>query len=140
MTVHQRRLKMITLTIDGNEFQCQVQTWTLDPGTNDGDRQYTFCDDPANNSFIEETDNEPTLDLKFFSDWRSAGFSTYLWQHQGETVDFVLDHHPDITGEHVRWSGKVLVRPGPVGDDARTTEMTEVTLQIVGDPTFTEVA
>jgi hypothetical protein len=144
MSVHQRRLKVIQFTIDGNSFDCQVQSWTLDPGIDDGDVQYTFCSsDPSGDgsSFVEETDAEPTLDLTFYSDWRSAGVSTFLWLHKGETLDFVLDHHPNVPGEHVRWSGQLVAKPGPAGGDARDTEQTEVTLQII--PTslvFEEVA
>lgn len=144
MTVHQRRLKMIQFVLDGNQFDCQVQSWKLDPGQDDGDVQYTFCSSDESGdggSFVEETDAEPTLDLTFFSDWRSAGVSTWLWTNRNRTVDFTLDHHPNITGEHVRWSGQIFIKPGPAGGDARDTEQTEVTLQII--PTslvFEEVA
>lgn len=129
MTVHQRRLKLITLTIDGISFECQINSWKLDPGSNDGDRQYTFCPDGV---FVEETDDEPTLDLKLFSDWRSDGFSDYLWSHPNEVAEFVLDHHPDIVGEHVRFTGSVLLKPPAAGGDARETEVTEITLQVIG--------
>lgn len=136
MAVHQRRLKLINFTIEGNSFECQVQTWNLDPGIEDGDRQYTFCPD---GEFIEETDPDPTLELTFFSDWRSGGISDYLWANSGQVADFQLDHHPDITGEHVRWTGQVVLKPGPVGGDARATETTEVTLQLVTAPTYTRI-
>lgn len=136
MTLHQRRLKIVTFTLDGNSFECQVQSWKLDPGVKDGNRLYSYCPDGIS---IEETDNEPSLELKFYSDWRSAGVSTYLWQNSNSTVAFVLDHHPDIVGEHVRWSGSVLIKPPPAGGDVRDTEMSEITLQIVGDPTFEQV-
>jgi hypothetical protein len=131
MTVHNRRLKTIAFSIDSVSFECQVQSWTLDPGIDDGDLQWSYC--ATDNSFVEETDPQPTLDLTFWSDWRSDGVSDFLWAHQGETVDFVLDHHPDIVGEHVRWSGQIVLKPGPVGGDARDTEQTEITLQIVPD-------
>jgi hypothetical protein len=126
---HNRRLKLINFTVGGTAFECQLNSWNLDPGAEDGDRQYTYCPDGA---FIEETDDEPTLELTFFSDWRSGGISDFLWSNANTEAAFVLDHHPDIVGEHVRWSGKVLVKPAPVGGDARATETTEVTLQIVG--------
>lgn len=136
MSVHQRRLKLLNLAIDSNSFECQLQSWKLDPGSKDGDRQYTYCPD---GQFVEETDDEPSLELKFFADWRSAGVSDYFWANNGATVAFVLDHHPDIVGEHVRWSGNVLIKPPPVGDDARKTEMSEVKLQVVGEPTYERV-
>lgn len=137
MAVHHRRLKLINFQLGTDSFECQVNTWNLDPGIDDGDRQFTFCPD---GEFIEDTEPEATLELKFFSDWRSGGISDFLWSHNGEEADFVLDHHPDIPGEHVRWTGKVLIKPGPVGGDPRTTEVTEVTLQCVGLPVYERVA
>lgn len=128
MSVHTRKLKIIEFTIDESEFACQIASWTLDPGLEDGDVQFTFCPD---GSFIEETDPQPTLDVTFYSDWRSDGVSAFLWEHQGEVADFVLDHHPDIPEEHVRWTGQLIVKPGPVGGDAREYEQTEVTFQII---------
>lgn len=136
MAVHNRRLKLITFTLGATEFQCQVNTWTMDPGIEDGERQYTFCADGA---FIEETEPEPTLEVRFFSDWREGGISDYLWANNGQTVDFVLDHHPDIAAEHVRWTGKLMIKPGPVGGEPRTTEATEVTFQCVGLPVYSRV-
>lgn len=131
--VHQRRLKVLSLAIGASEFQCQLKSWTLDPGTQQGDRQYTYCDDPLqDNSFVEETDDQPTLALTFFSDWRSLGISDYLWSNPNVTATFVLDHHPNIALEHVRWTGKVLLKPPAVGGDVRTTEITEITLQVLG--------
>lgn len=138
MTVHNRRLKTIVFDLDGSEFQCQVKTWKLDPGAQDGDRMYSFCNDPDPNggAFIEETDDEPVLELTFFSDWRSAGISRFLWNNNRRDVPFQLDHHPGITGEHMRWTGVVKIKAPAVGGEARATEETEVTLQIVGEPIF----
>jgi hypothetical protein len=36
----------------------------------------------------------------------------------------------------VQWSGQVKLKAPNAGGEARTTEMTEVTLQIVGKPTY----
>lgn len=132
MSVKNRRLKIVTFTLNGTEYECQLTSWTLDPGVKDGNRVYTYCSDTANNSFIEETDDEPVLKLKFVSDWASGGISDLLWANPNTVVPFVLDHHPDITGEHVRFAGNALVKPAPVGGDSRTTELTEVDLLIVG--------
>lgn len=140
MTVHVQRLKIVTFTIGGNSFDCQLQSWSLDYGVKDGDRLYSFCSaGEGNNVAISETDPEPTLDLKFFSDWRSNGISDYLTANNGLVAAFVLDHHPDVIGEHVQWSGNVVLKIGTIGGDARATEMTEVTLQVVGTPTYTRV-
>jgi hypothetical protein len=136
VTVHNRRLKLITFTLGGQSFECQVKTWKLNPNEEDGERQYTYCED---GEFFEETDPDPDLELSFFSDWRSSGISRYLWENGGETVAFQLDHHPDIVGEHVRWTGEVRIKRPSVGGDARTTEVTDITLKCVGMPEFTAV-
>lgn len=128
MTVKQRRLKLIEFTINGVSFECQIKTWNLDPGVEDGERQYTYCPD---GEFVEDTDPDPTLELSFFADWRLGGINDYLWQNSGVVANFVLDHHPDIVGEHVRWTGTLKLKPPPAGGEARTTEMSEVTLQII---------
>jgi len=136
MAVHASRLKIIEFKIGDTDYAGQLRSWTLDPGTDDGDRQWTF----DGSSFVEDTDNEPTLELTFFADWRSEGISAFLWENQGETAQFTLDHHPDKPEEHVRWTGSVQLKAAPAGGDARTTEETEVTLPIIGDPVFERVA
>jgi hypothetical protein len=134
--VHNRRLKLIEFTLGAAPFECQVKEWNFDPGVKDGEREYTFC---PGGEFITETDPEPTLELKFFADWRSGGISDYLTAHSGETAGFVLNHHPNIVGEHVRWTGDVVLKAPKVGGERRSTEMTEVTLLVVGVPTYERV-
>jgi hypothetical protein len=136
MTAHNRRLKQITFQLGATEFQCQVQSWQLVNNTDDGDLMYTFCPD---GEFREETDDDYSLELTFFSDWRSGGISDYLWENDGETVAFTLDHHPDIAAEHVQWTGNVKIKAPTVGGEARDTETTEVELLCIGKPTYTRV-
>lgn len=137
MTVHQRRLKIVTFTIAAVDFSCQLKSWTLTPGIKTGNRIYTYCSaGEGQNSFIEETDGEPALDVKFLSDWTTNGISNYLWNNNMATAAFQLDHHPDIVGEHVRWSGTVQIQAPDVGGDARTTEESDCTLPIIGTPTY----
>lgn len=136
MVAHNRRLKVITFTLAGVAFECQLASWTLTNNSADGEKMYTFCPD---GEFREESDDDWALDLRFFSDWRSGGISDYLQVNDKETVAFVIDHHPDIVGEHVRWSGNVAIRAPSVGGDARTTEQTQVTLQVIGTPVYTRI-
>lgn len=132
-TPHNRRLKIINFTLDGTEYSSQIQSWTVSPGIKDGNREYTFSSlGEGNNSFVEDTDGEPTLDIKFVSDWTAAGLSDYLWQNNAVVVDFVIDHHPDIAGEHVRVSGQVKLKAPDMGGDARATETQEVSMPIIG--------
>lgn len=136
MSVQVRRLKLLQLTIGSVSVECQLNSWTLDPGTKDGDRLYTYCPDGV---AIAETDNEPTLQVKIFADWRAAGFSDFVWSNPNTVVAFTLDHHPDIALEHVRWTGSLLIKPAPVGGDARDNEETDITFQVVGDPIYSRV-
>jgi hypothetical protein len=47
MALEVKRLKVITLTIGGISVECQLSSWTLDPGVQDGDHIYTYCPDGA---------------------------------------------------------------------------------------------
>lgn len=136
MTVHNRKVKIITFTLDGISYECQVQTWNVANNTEDGERYYAQCPD---GEFREDAEPDYALELTFFADWRSDGISDYLWANDLSLVDFQLDHHPDIPAEHVRWSGEVKIKAPNAGGEARTTEMTEVTLQITGKPVYARV-
>jgi hypothetical protein len=130
---HYRRLKIISFTLDGVEYSTQITSWKLSAGIKTGDRTYTFSSSgEGHNVVIAETDGEPTLDIKFLSDWSADGISSYLWANNMTTVDFTLDHHPDIVGEHVQFSGQVQLQAPDTGDDARADEIQEITLPILG--------
>jgi hypothetical protein len=130
---HYRRLKIISFTLGGVEYSTQVTSWKVSAGIKTGDRIYTFSSaGEGHNVVIEETDGEPTLDIKFLSDWTAGGVSDYLWNNNMVTVEFTLDHHPDIAGEHVQFSGQVQLQAPDTGDDARASEEQEVNLPILG--------
>lgn len=133
MAAHNRKLKNITFDIGGSEYQIQCKTWKITNDSDDPEKQYTFAPD---GEFYDEVDPSYKLEATFFADWRSAGVSTYFWEHDGETVAFTLDHYPDIPLEHVRWSGLVLIKAPDVGGDVRTTEETEIEFGIIGKPDF----
>ncbi len=137
MTIHKRKMKLIEFSLGTDPtdiaFECQIQSWTLNNNTEDGDKVYTLCPEGED---VEETDPDYTIDLTAFADWRSDGFSDYLWTHDGQTVDFKLDNHPDIVAEHVQWTGQVKIKAPSVGAEAREDEMTEVTLVVIGKPTY----
>lgn len=134
MSLNHRKLKVITLDIGGTNRECQISNWQLNNNSEDGEKLYSFC--PTGEG-IEETDPDYSLDLTLFSDWRSDGISDYLVMHDGETVTFQLDHHPDIPAEHVRWNGSLKVKAPNVGGEIRTTETQEITLQCIGKPEYT---
>lgn len=140
MTIHLRKLKTITFTAGGIPFQCQVKTWNLANNTEDGEKVFAFCGPGPEGEAREETDPDYALEMEFYSDWRSGGISDWAWTHDGETVPFVLEHHPDIPAEHVTWTGSLIVKAPNVGGEARTTEMTEATWQCIGKPDYTRGA
>ena len=134
-----RKLKVVTFTLSGTEFQCQLQGWKITNGTDDGELFYTYCGPGSEGEFREEAEPQYSLELKFFSDWRLNGISDFLVTYDQQVGAFLLDHHPDITGEHVRWTGNVKIKAPDVGGDARTTEMTECTLPCIGKPTYARI-
>lgn len=129
---HQRRLKAVQFALDGQSFECQLRNWNFDPGEQDGDRLYTFCpDETGANQVIEETDPEPELTLEFLSDWRVGGISDFLWQNRGQMASVSIVHHPGRPDERVQFSGQVLLKAPAVGGEVRTTEVQEVTMQVL---------
>lgn len=133
MTANHRRLKVITLDLDGDNYECQVKTWNVANNTGDGEQMYTFC---PTGVFRESADDDYALELTFFADWTTTGISDFLTANDGEDVTFQLDHHPDIVGEHVRWAGTVRVKAPSVGGDYGVTEESQVTLQCIGKPVY----
>lgn len=136
MTAHNRQLKIIEFTLDDTNYECQITNWTFDPGIPDATRVETFCPDGV---ALEEGTAEPTLQFTFLSDWTADGISDFLTAHSGEDAAFVLDHHPDIPLEHVRWTGSVRLKAPPVGGEKNAGERTEITLQCLTTPVYTRV-
>jgi hypothetical protein len=136
MTIHNRKLKTITFDLGGTAFQGQLSTWQMVNNTPDGAKIYTYAPD---GEAREETDPDYQLEMTFFADWRSGGISDYLTLNDGETAAFALDHHPDIVGEHVRWTGEVTLKAPNVGGDVRTSETTQVTLLCIGKPDYSRI-
>jgi len=137
MTIHKRKIKLIEFSLGTDPsdiaFECQINEWTLNNNTEDGDKLYTLC--PTGED-TDDTDPDYTLDLTAFADWRSDGFSDYLWKHDGETVAFRLSHHPDIPAENVTWTGTLKIKAPSVGGAARDNEQTTVTLVCIGKPVY----
>ena len=140
MTIHSRKIKLVEFSLGTSPsdiaFECQVSNWQINNNTEDGEKIYTLCPTGEDE---EETDPDYSLSITAYSDWRSDGFSDYLWAHDGETVDFVVMHHPDIDAVRVQWSGQVKIKAPSVGGEARVTETTEVELSIIGKPVYARV-
>lgn len=133
MTAHNRKLKTLTLDIDGVQYQKQVTNWRMVNGTDEPETVYVFS---PGDEFADEADPSWTLELTFLADWTAAGLSTFLTEHNAEEVPFQVDHHPDIPTDHVRWVGVLKLKAPDVGGEVRATETTELTMKVVGEPVF----
>ncbi|WP_320067869.1 hypothetical protein [Micromonospora sp. RTGN7] len=130
MAAQSRKLKLVDLALDGVSFESQLRQIMLANNTDDGDKMWV-----ADGSELrEETDPDYALELTFLADWRADGISQWLWDNDGRTVPWSAALHPDITAEHVVFGGNVYVKAPSVGGEIRTTEQTEVTLQVQGKP------
>jgi hypothetical protein len=116
------------------QFECQISNWAITNNTPDPEKLFVFCADD-NGEVFEETDPSYALDITAYADWRSAGFSDFLWDNDGTDVNFTLVHNAGIANEEITWTGTCHIKAPTVGGEARTNEVTTVTLQIIGKPT-----
>ncbi|TDD98898.1 hypothetical protein [Jiangella asiatica] len=131
--VNHKKLKEITLTLDGVDYQCQVSNWQVVNNTEDGERFYTFCPD---GEFREEADPDYALELTYFADWTVGGISDVLTTLDGQWVTFLLVNHPDDPDWGVQWTGECKVKAPSAGGAVRTTETQTVTFPIEGKPIY----
>lgn len=132
--LHNRKMKQVVFDLGGTTFQCQLENIQIVNNTPDGEKIFSLCPD---GEAREETDADYALQLRYFADWRVGGISDFLQTHDGETVAFEFEHHPDIPTEHTIWTGDVVIKAPNVGGDVRVTERQEVTLSIIGTPEYT---
>jgi hypothetical protein len=137
LLVHTRRLKIVVFTLNGVDQSMQLNNWSILNNTVDGTKTWSYGGNLS--EFRTESDNDYALQVKFFADWRAGGISDYLWNNSRAYAGFILDHMPDVVGEHVRWSGTCVIKAPTVGGDLRTIEETSITMLILGVPTFTRV-
>lgn len=136
-TPHHRKHRTILLTLAGTDFTDQCRSATVANNTDDPERFPCYA--PAG-EFLEPAEPEWALELNLYSDWRSAGVSDYLSTNDHDEVAFVLQHHTGVVGETVQYAGTVILKAPSLGGEARTQDMTEVTLQIIGKPTYTRIS
>lgn len=136
MSIHTGQLKYLSLNIDGNEFRAQLKSWNLNNNSDDPDKIYTYGADGQNEDSEEEIPSWELV-LSFYSDWRTpTGISHYLWINGGQTVDYTIEHNLGSTGNNPTFSGQVKLKRPSVGGDVRTTEVTDITLAVVGEPDY----
>jgi hypothetical protein len=130
--VQNRKLTTALLDIGGLQFEGQVDDYKITNGTDNGTVFYTY-----GGSFAEAAEDSYSLDMTFYADWQINGINDFMWEHDGETVAFQLDHHPNSPTWAVRFNGEVQIKATSVGGTVRETEKTDVSLVCVGKPVKT---
>lgn len=133
MAAQSRKLKLVNLTLGGVSFEHQLRQINLANNTEDGEKLWVA----DGTDLREETDPNYALELTFLADWRPDGISQWLWDNDGQLLPWSAELHPDISAERVQFAGDVYVKAPSVGGEIRTTEQTEVTLQVQGKPVQT---
>lgn len=128
-----KKLKEVILTVDGNSWECQTESVTLDNSTDDPTQGFTLCPE---GSYYEESDPKYSLKFTALADWRVDGLSRFLWENDGATATFVYVLHPDEPASAVHWTGSLQIKAPSAGGEARKTEKQEITLVVLDKPTF----
>lgn len=76
------------------------------------------------------------LNLDYAQDWHESGISTFLYENDGELVDFEIK---PTAGTTPTAAGKCYVVPGDFGGTAGEIMVASVALGIDGKPTITPV-
>jgi hypothetical protein len=140
VSIHANQLKYVSLEIGGNEFRAQIEDWKLTDNTDDPETIYSYGADGENED-TEEENPAWSLELKFYSDWRTpTGLNHYLWTNAGQVVNYTILHNLGSAGENPEFAGQVKLKRTSVGGTVRTTERTELTLPVVGVPDYTPAA
>jgi hypothetical protein len=137
VVVANRKLMVAVFELDGTAFQNQLRRILLNNETDDPEQFHTYGGEGE--SFAEAADDSYTLELEMYADWRSNGISDFLTVRDGQTVPFSISWHPNIVGENIRRTGNVLVKAPNMGGEIRTTETTEVTMTVIGKPTYERI-
>ena len=137
MAVTHRKLRIAILVIGGINFEEQCRVINLVNNTDDPEVFDTFGG-PAS-SFAEAADPSWTLELTAYADWRSNGLSDFLTVHDGETLPFSANMHPDIVGEHTQRAGSVLIKAPSWGGEIKSSHDTETSLAVIGKPTYVRI-
>ena len=134
MGTNTRKLKSLTFTLDGEEYNCQLVDCQLNNNTGEPTKTSTYCPD---GQVAEDPDPDWQMVLDFFADWTAGGISDYLRTHGGEVVDFQLDWHEDSATWHTRETGQVKLRSPSRGGAAGATERQQLTLAVLDEPVYT---
>lgn len=119
----------------GDEFQKAITSAILTPASSN----VTFQGGTPDAAFTFPGPTSWTLDLTYAQDVDTVGsLSQYLWEHQGEEVEFMLK--PKASGA-TTWEGSTIIAPGAAGAAVAAVATSSVSLGVQGapEPTFPSV-
>ncbi len=118
-----------TLTLgDSFDASCQVTALTITPNTESGDAIDTLCGDSVGG----EESTAFALTATFLQDdLRESGLTAYTWAESGQTVAFEYTPNDALAASV---SGRVTIRPMPIGGSAKQRPTHDVEWPIIGTP------
>lgn len=127
-------LKDCAIEIGTDEYAAAINSATLTPNVSIA--RFVGLTPTAD---YKDADIDWTLDLTYVQDWdTTASLARKLWDAQGTVIEGCTfkpksANDPEFTVD-------LFIVPGSVGGQARAHSTSQVQLQVVGQPTFTDPA
>lgn len=122
----------VDMTFGADDYAGHLSSVTLTPQSS----TVTWKGLKKGSSFSRATTPTWTANLEGAQDWGPDGFSRYLYEHEGETVDVTLT--PRAGGPV--FSVSLIITPGAIGGAVDAYATQSVTLGIDGRPELSDVA
>lgn len=122
----------LLLEIDGTDQWCDVTNVVLEHEEADEDVT-TFCEVDAGGP------RQWFFTVSLISSVASTSFWRYLWEHHGETVNYVYSPEgtETATADSPHFTGQLTIKDKPsIGGEAGTTQTTEIRLDCTAEPTL----
>lgn len=121
-------LKDMVLMVGADDFAAAVSSATITPTTS----VVTWKGLKPDATFSFSTAPTYVLDLEYAQDEVDTSLSTYLWNHQGETIEGVVLE--PASGVGARYTFNLMIAHGAVGGAVDTVGVASVSLGINGRP------
>ena len=116
------------------EYQCHVSTARVAVTAGDTVTVKTLCTDGV---FSQPGTSTYALVLEAIQDYSADGLARYLWDHEGEVADFVLQAHGEavaIGADTPAMIGQVTLAAGDYGGEIETYGVMSLELPCVARP------
>lgn len=123
-------LELGDMLADGIAVECQIKESRLTPDTDEGDTDTTLCGDTVSG----EDTTTWKIEGELFQDWTATGINRYSVDNMGQEVDF---RFVPRTADVLEITGKLKMRPLPIGGATKQKLTAEFEWPVVGAPVFT---